>query len=201
MEASSPMWLEILKLAVSVATALAVVVVGYYLTSATKRVEAMQWASQTVIERRLEIFSVVAPKLNRLLCFALFIGTWKDLTPHDVIRLKREADETMHVNRFLFSDELFATYVGFMDTLFAHFSRTDCDAPIRADIANRLGDRRKLPWWNPQLTSCFADPPHPTAADLRSSYDALGEAFRRDLYVTRRELHVDSQAASPRRHP
>jgi hypothetical protein len=190
MEASSPMWLEILKLAVSVVTALAVVVVGYYLTRATKRVEAMQWASQTVIERRLEIFSTVAPKLNRLLCFTLFIGTWKDLTPHDVIRLKREVDETMHVNRFLFSDELFAAYVAFMDTLFAHFSRTDFDAPIRADITGLLGDRRKLPWWNPELATCFADPPHPTAPEIRSSYDALGEAFRRDLYVTRKELQL-----------
>jgi hypothetical protein len=190
---SSLLWLEILKLAVSVVTALAVVVVGYYVTRATKRVEAVQWASQKVIERRLEIFSMVAPKLNRLLCFALFIGTWKDLTPRDVIRLKRETDETMHVNRFLFSGELFDAYLLFTDTLFAHFSSTDRDAPIRADIANRLGDRRRLPWWTPELEGCFAAPPNPSDAEVSSAYHMLGEAFRRDLYVTRRELQLDGR--------
>lgn len=192
-ENSGLLWLEILKLTVSVVTALAVVVVGYFLTRATQRVEAVQWASQTVIERRLEIFSEVAPRLNRLLCFALFIGTWKDLTPHDATRLKRETDEIMHVNRFLFSGELFEAYVVFTETLFAHFSRTDRDAPIRADIANRLGDRRKLPWWTPELERCFATPPNPSADEVRSAYDALGEAFRRDVYVTRRDVRFDGR--------
>ncbi|MGH3904014.1 MAG: hypothetical protein ACRDTE_07495, partial [Pseudonocardiaceae bacterium] len=31
--------------------------------------------------------------LNRLLCFAIFVGSWKEVGPADAVRLKREADE------------------------------------------------------------------------------------------------------------
>jgi hypothetical protein len=65
-EGSSWSSLEIVKLIVSALIPLAVVGVGYLVTRATKRLESVQWANQTVIHRRLDIFSEVAPKLNRL---------------------------------------------------------------------------------------------------------------------------------------
>lgn len=189
---SSDGWtsLEIANLAVSTLTPIAVVGVGYLVSRATTRLESVQWANQTVIQRRLEIFSAVAPKLNRLLCFALFIGGWKETTPQEAIKLKRETDEIMHVNRVLFSPDLFAAYLIYMETLFLVYARVDGDAPIRADIACPLGDRRNLPWWQPGMESLFSDPPNPSHADIRRAYDELGEHFRRDLYVTRQELRL-----------
>lgn len=186
--------LEAVKLAVSALTPIAVVGVGYLVTRATKRLESVQWANQTVIQRRLEIFSAVAPKLNRLLCFALFIGRWKETTPQDAIRLKREADEIMHVNRVLFSPELFTAYDAYMTTLFQMYGRTDSDAPIRAEISCYLGDRRELSWWQPEMSAMFSDAPSPSHEEVRRAYDVLGERFRRDLYVTRAELQLPDDA-------
>lgn len=180
--------LEIVTLIVSALTPLAVVGVGYLVSRATTRLESVQWANQTVIQRRLDIFSEAAPSLNRLLCFALFVGGWKETTPHDVIRLKREIDMTMHVNRILFSPELFDAYGRFMQTLFRMYARTDGDAPIRAEIASELGDRRKLPWWEASMEACFDAAENSSHEEVRAAYDELGEAFRRDLYVTRAEL-------------
>jgi hypothetical protein len=169
---------------------LAVVGIGYLITRATKRLESVQWANQTVIQRRLEIFSEVAPKLNRLLCFALFVGGWKDTTPSDAVRLKREIDETIYVNRVLFSPQLFEAYSQYMQILFHMYARTDSDALIRAEIVTTLGDRRKLPWWEVAMEPCFASGQIPSQAEILAAYDALGERFRRDLYVTRQELSL-----------
>lgn len=73
--------LDVVKLLVSALIPLAVVYAGYRVSRAASRLEAVQWANQPVIQRRLDIFAEVAPKLNQLLCFALFIGGWKDITP------------------------------------------------------------------------------------------------------------------------
>ena len=73
---ADPGWtsLEVAKLAVGVLTPLAVVGLGFFLARLTRRVEAVQWANQTVMTRRVELFTQVAPKLNQLLCFAIFVG-------------------------------------------------------------------------------------------------------------------------------
>jgi len=67
--------LEIVKLVMSALIPVTVIGLGYIVSRATNRLESVQWANQTVIQRRLDIFQQVAPKLNRLLCFAVFVGS------------------------------------------------------------------------------------------------------------------------------
>jgi hypothetical protein len=176
--------LEIVKLVIDVLTPIAVVVLGIFVARTTSRLEQHQWASQKVVESRLEVFKEVAPKLNRLLCFHTFVGTWKDILPDDMIRMKRELDETMHVNRILFSQELFDSYYGFINLLFETFRAADKDAAIRADIDNPLGSRRRLTWWSEDLVDRFSSDDIPTHKEVADAYHELGESFRRDLYVT-----------------
>ncbi|XVU30275.1 hypothetical protein ACQPZJ_25260 [Actinoplanes sp. CA-054009] len=176
--------LEVAKLAVDALTPLAVVAVGYVLNHRLRRVEQAQWANQTVITRRLEIFDKLAPPLNRLLCFATFVGRWKEIEPAQVIALKREIDETMYANRLLFSDDLLAAYRAFMSSMFAMFATIDADAPIRAPISRPgLGDRRNLPWWRPELQRCFTTSEPAAPQEISAAYDALSRQFRTDLYV------------------
>ncbi|XVV17464.1 hypothetical protein ACQP2X_24705 [Actinoplanes sp. CA-131856] len=181
------MALEVAKLVVEALTPLAVVAVGYVLNRRLRKVEQAQWANQTVITRRLQIFDKLAPPLNRMLCFATFVGRWKEIEPAQVIALKRETDETMYANRLLFSDDLFTAYQAFMSSMFAMFAMfatTDADAPLRAPISQPgRGDRRNLPWWNPTLQSCFSTSEPATPAEISAAYDALTQQFRSDLYV------------------
>jgi hypothetical protein len=182
--------LEIARLAVTMLTPLTVVGVGYMFSRATKRLESVQWANQTVIQRRLDIFQQVAPKLNRLLCFAVFIGLWKEITPADAIRLKRETDETMYVNRVLFSSELFDAYLAFTETLFELYARPGENARLRVAISSPLGDRRNLGWWDESMEREFSTKDIPPLEEVQAAYDALSERFRRDLYITRQELSL-----------
>lgn len=182
--------LEIVKLVVSALIPITVVGVGYVVSRATRRLEAVQWANQTVIERRLDIFQQVAPKLNRLLCFAIFVGRWKEVTPADAIRLKRETDEIMYVHRVLFSRTLFDAYLAFIGTLFGICARVSGNALIRAEVECSLGSRRHLDWWDGAMEEEFATTGIPRLHEVQAAYDELSECFRRDLYITREELSL-----------
>lgn len=175
--------LEITKLVISVMTPVAVVVLGILVQRATARIERAQWANQKVIEYRLEVFERVAPKLNRLLCFYTFVGPWKELSPPDVMKIKREIDEEVHVNRILFSREFFDTYLRFMELLFRMYATPGRDALIRAFVQTELGDRRLLGWWEPSHETWFAREDIPSLADVRAAYEDLAERFRIELYI------------------
>lgn len=188
--------LEVARLAVDALTPLVVVVIGYVLNWRLRRIEQVQWANQTVVSRRVEIFTEVAPKLNRLLCFATFVGRWKEIRPSQAIALKRELDETMFANRFLFSDQLFAAYEMFMRTLFDMYASADADAPLRVPITTMLGDRRNLPWWDDTMPSYFTTVNAESLDEVQHTYDILGQRFRADLYVT----HTSNPVLTSERH-
>src|SRR6516164_4389171 len=105
---------QIVTLVVSALTPITVLVLGFMFTRASRRIEQVQWANQTVVTHRLEIYDKLAPGLNQLLCFATFVGGWKEIGPTQAIGIKRTLDEIMYANRVLFSEELFAAYHRFM---------------------------------------------------------------------------------------
>ena len=176
---------QIATLAVNALTPVAVAGLGVFLARASHRLEQVQWANQTVVTRRLELFADIAPGLNKLLCFATFVGSWKELEPAAVIALKRRLDETMYANRVLFSEELFEAYRHFMGTLFAMWTSTDADAPLRAPIESQWGSRRNMPWWEDSMTALFRTTDPSRTDDIQEAYEQLSEQFRAELYVTR----------------
>jgi len=175
---------QIVTVTVDALTPLTVAGLGFYFARASRRIEQVQWANQTVVTRRLDIFAQLAPGLNQLLCFATFVGAWKEIQPRQAIAAKRQLDETMYASRVLFSDELFAAYHHFMTALFAMYATTGADALLRAPIDSKWGDRRKLSWWDDSMTALFATPAT-GIDDIQASHDQLSERFRADLYVTR----------------
>jgi hypothetical protein len=184
---------QVATLAIAAVTPLTVAAVGYYFARASQRLEHVQWANQTVVTGRLEIFSQVAPWLNQLLCFATFVGRWKEVQPLEAIGLKRKLDEAMYANRLLFSDELFEAYRGFMAALFAMYATTGADAHLRAPIDSRWGDRRRLPWWKEPMEGLFSVDKPGSMDDIQAAYELLTERFRDDLYVTHERRLLPAQ--------
>ena len=186
--ASSWNSVEVATLAVAALTPLTVAGLGYFVARTGRRIERIQWANQTVVSRRLEIFGQVAPGLNQLLCFATFVGGWKEIDPRQAIAVKRKLDETIYANRLLFSDTLFTAYHSFMTAMFAMYATTDADALLRAPIDSIWGDRRNMTWWTEATDGLFE---HDADADsmasierIQDAHDRLAQAFRADLYVT-----------------
>jgi hypothetical protein len=187
--------MQIATLVVGALTPLTVAGLGYYIARAGQRIEQVQWANQTVVTRRLEIFSQVAPWLNQLLCFATFVGRWKEIQPAEAISLKRNLDEAMYANRVLFSDELFKAYQDFIAALFAMYATPGVDAHLRAPIDSQWGDRRKLLWWTEEeMPSLFSPDKGGSMDEIQQAYDRLSVRFRADLYVTHERTLLGGQA-------
>jgi hypothetical protein len=174
---------QIVTLVVDALTPITVLVLGFMFTRASRRIEQVQWANQTVVTHRLEVYDKLAPGLNQLLCFATFVGTWKDTDPRKAIAVKRDLDQIMYANKVLFSDQLFAAYHRFMTVLFDMFGTTGADAKVRAPIESKWGNRRDLDWWDDTMSGRFTGEAA-SLDDIQAAYDALGEQFRADLYVT-----------------
>ena len=175
---------QVVTLIVDAATPVTVAVLGVIFARASRKIEQVQWANQTVVTRRVEIFDKLAPGLNQLLCFATFVGTWKEINPRKAITIKRDLDQIMYANKVLFSDGLFAAYQQFMTTLFAMFATTDADALLRVAITHDLGNRRKLPWWEDSMADLFTTGDTIKTSEVQAAYDQLMQQFRADLYVT-----------------
>src|SRR5260370_27680913 len=95
--------LQIATLAVEALTPLTVAGLGVFIARASRRIEQVQWANQTVVTRRLDIFAQLAPGLNQLLCFATFVGGWTEIQHRQASTLKRHLDEPMPANQVLLS--------------------------------------------------------------------------------------------------
>jgi hypothetical protein len=175
--------LQIATLVVDALTPITVAGLGVLLARTSRRIEQVQWANQTVVTRRLDIFAQLAPGLNQLLCFATFVGSWKDIEPADAVTIKRQLDQTMYANKVLFSSQLFGAYHQFMTALFAMYATTGADALVRAPIASQWGDRSKLPWWQEDMAGLFTAE-SASLDDIQAAHDQLSELFRADLYVT-----------------
>ena len=176
---------QIVTLVVDAATPVTVAVLGVIFARASRKIEQVQWANQTVVTRRLDVFDKLAPGLNRLLCFATFVGVWKEIDPGKAIAIKRDLDQIMYANKVLFSEELFDAYHRFMTVLFAMFATTGADAKVRAPIESKWGNRRDLTWWNDAMEDLFSTDNVSSPDEIQAAYDALGEQFRANLYVTR----------------
>jgi hypothetical protein len=182
--ASSWTGVQIATLAVEALTPITVAALGVVFARTSRRIEQVQWANQTVVTRRLDVFGQLAPGLNQLLCFATFVGGWKEIQPRQAIAIKRQLDETMYANKVLFSEQLFAAYHQFMTTLFAMYATTDADAHLRAPIKSQWGDRRNMPWWDDSMTSLFSPDKIVSTDDIQAAHDQLAQRFRGELYVT-----------------
>jgi hypothetical protein len=118
------MWnsLELAKLFVSALTPIVVILVGFFINRKLKQLEAIQWANQKVVEKRLEVFDALAPSLNDLLCYFTYIGNWKELSPSKVVEIKRALDKKAYINAPLFSWQFLDRYAAFIGTCFRTYS-------------------------------------------------------------------------------
>jgi|SRR6185295_5196210 hypothetical protein len=171
--------LEIAKLAVSILTPLLVLGIGLGINRSLKRLELRQWTSQKVIEKRLKIYDELAPSLNDLLCYFTFVGSWKDLTPVEVIKTKRLIDRIVHVNAPLFSKDFKRKYDILIDCCYETFTGWGRDARLRTTSTRyKLGEG-----WDPKWDDCFSKEVEADPEAVRSAYNALMKQFSVELGI------------------
>jgi hypothetical protein len=188
-------WLEALKLVVSALVPLVVVLVGWGLSKRLKALEQAHWTNQKLIERRLQLFDDIMPRLNDMYCFYNFVGNWKEITPADIIAAKRYLDKKIHVYAPLLGHPLLVAYEEFGRVAFETYGGTGADARIRTVVAGFDGDRRihcKYSW-DSKWDVLFPMPATYDKTAFQEHYQAVEAAFQQAIGIAG---HSSLQAAA-----
>jgi hypothetical protein len=121
----------------TVTTPFVVAVIGYNISRRLESIEARQWRNHELISIRLKYYDDIVVPLNDLMCYFTFIGIWKELTPPDVIALKRTLDRRFHTAVPLFSPASADAYGVFMECCFETYGRWGADARLNTGFARR----------------------------------------------------------------
>src|SRR5262249_45152613 len=103
----SPTWTDVVQAAGALLVPVVVAGLAYVLTRNQSR-------SQELVRARLEYYKLLAPDLNRLMCYITFIGGWRDDSPEAIIALKRRLGANFYSAAPLFSSQVLDVYNGFM---------------------------------------------------------------------------------------
>jgi hypothetical protein len=189
MNAPEPVWnsLEITKLIVQGLTPLLIVLLGILVNRAIKRFEHRQWRNQKLIEKRLEIYDDMAPVLNDLLCYFTFVGCWKDLSPAEVVKLKRTLDKKIYLAAPLFSPRFFSACMELMNQCYETYSGWGKDAKLKTKFERRKG-AAGTGWqatWEKMYSTQPSDP-----ATIRKAYQELMKCFSEEIGFVTEQDHL-----------
>lgn len=188
--------LEIAKLVVAGLTPLFVAIIGFWLNRRLKSLEQAQWSQQKVIERRIKAYDELAAPLNQLFCFFCYVGSWKELDPPALVRLKRQMDQTAHVSAPLFDQYFLLRYNALIDRCFATFGRWGDDAKLRT-----LPDRRQEAAgssWQIEWDGCFAAREEASEpSDVKAAYAELMAYLAQAIGAVGVDAHLLGAAQIP----
>lgn len=167
----------------SAAVPVLVVVLGIYLGRGQSR-------NEELVRVRLEYYKQLAPDLNRLMSYLTFIGTWRDDSPGDIIRLKRTLDSTFFPAAPLFSSDVEGAYKEFIETAFVSFGAWGKDARINSSAYRRRQSWKSTPAWSDEWDTMFAlrdeeDISRESLLEFQSLYDTLLSALVADINIAR----------------
>jgi hypothetical protein len=164
--------LEVAKLFTGILTPLSVVALGFWISRRLRRLEHHQWVNQKVIEKRLSIYEELVPKLNKLLCFFIYVGDWKEANPPEIVKLKRELDRIAHVNAVLLTDGFMRLYNELVNSCYETHTGWGEDAKLKSKYERRKQAAGQS--WQASWDACFCEPNKATEAnDIHDRYDRL----------------------------
>ena len=129
---------------------------GLWLLRITKRLEQSQWRNQKLIEKRIDVWDKVGSDVNDIYCYCMRVGAWKQFTPPEIIKKKRDADKIIHLNRPYFSDDFFKSYLQFMSVCFEMYQGHGEDAKLKTSLWEHKNARNP---WDSKWDSMFHKQP------------------------------------------
>ncbi|MCJ7718257.1 MAG: hypothetical protein MUO54_17290 [Anaerolineales bacterium] len=179
---TDPIWrsLAIATMIIAILTPIIMVILAFRFSRIIKRMNKKQLSNQKIVEKRIEVYDKMVPKLNDIFCFYCYIGNWNEITPTDVLRLKRELDKDMNIYASLFSDDLSKKYMGFKQLCFVSMSGWEHDEKIKSLYQLRQENNLE---WNDEWIQYFDTNNVIEAIKIKEKYDELIESFKVDLVI------------------
>lgn len=172
--------IEIANILISLATPVTMAVIGYVLDRRLKSIDDAQWQNRKIIEKRLDLYDEIAPDLNMVFCFCRFVGSWKEISPKQMLETKRKLDRHVNIYRHLLSEDFFKSYETFIKMTFRTYTGHGKDALIRSTITNHWGDRRAHATysWEPDYDEFFDTSNIPKDEEIKETYLKAMAALR-----------------------
>ena len=173
--------LELVKVIVSVITPIVGGIIAWKLAQLGKNVEKKQWTDRKIVEKRLEFYDKIVPKLNDLYCYFYRVGNWKEITPLNIVLHKRELDREFNIYAHIFKEEdsLLKKYNKFIKNCFKTHTGWGNDAKIKMNLSKRIN----LPNWKTEWNELFVP-------DEQIEEDKFKDSYNQLIYVIRRELEL-----------
>jgi len=145
-----------------------------------KDMKKKQWSNHKIVEKRMEVYGRMAPKLNDLYCFYCYVGNWDRIMPEDILELKRDLDKDMDTYFSLFSDLLSKKYRGFMLLCFISASGWEHEMKIKSLYELR---QQNCVNWDDKWIPYFDTNNVVEATRIKEAYFSLIESFKEELVV------------------
>jgi hypothetical protein len=172
--------LVIAALILAVLSPVIMIILAFRFSRIIKGMKKKQWSNQKMVEKRMEVFDRMAPELNDIYCFFCYVGNWNEITPPEVLRLKRDLDKDMNIYAKLFSDDLGEKYRNFMLLCFVSKSGWEHDEKIKSLYALR---QEKCAEWDDDWKQYFDTNNVVEAPGIKERYDELIGSFKEDLVI------------------
>jgi len=170
-----------LKIAIIIIAAIAPVIIAFLairLHRIKKRLINQHQTNQKLVEKRIDNYDRIGPILNDILCFFSYTGNWKELSPIDIMRLKKELDKEINMNTPLFSEDLSNKYDSFMQLCFVSHSGWEHKEKIKSLYELRQEHHAE---WNDDWIPFFDTNNVIEGIKVKERYDELMEYFRKEM--------------------
>ena len=170
-----------LKIPIMIIATLAPIIIAFLViryNRIIKRLDRKHQTNQRIVEKRIEIYDRIGPKLNDIFCFYCYNGNWKEITPIDIVRLKKELDKDINVNTPILSNDISGKYIDFMRLCFVSFSGWEHKEKIKSLYEIRQEHNVE---WNDDWIQFFDTNNVIEGIKMKESYNELIEYFKKDL--------------------
>lgn len=180
MQLTEQIWdnLKIVIMIIAVLAPLAIVFLSIRHKRIIKARNKKHQTNQRIIEKRLETYDRIGPKLNDILSFYCYSGNWKEISPPDIIRLKKELDMELNISMPLFSDDISKKYNAFIQACFVSFSGWEHKEKIKSLYEIRKEHNNE---WDDDWIQYFDTNNVMEAIKMKERYNELMAHFKKDL--------------------
>jgi hypothetical protein len=174
---------DILKILVMIVAALAPVLITLLVFRYKRIIKSLDHkyqANQKLIEKRIEIYDGIGPKLNDIFCFYCYNGNWKEITPAEILNTKKELDKEINISIPLFSNELNKKYSAFMYLCFISISGWEHEEKIKSFYELR---QEHAVGWKDEWMQFFDTKNVVDAIKMKERYNDLIGFFKKEISV------------------
>lgn len=118
--------------------------------------------AKLIINKRIDVYNKVGESLNDVYVYITAVGHYKDLTPDNIIAIKRATDKVVYSNIPFLSAEFFTSYHNFMNAAFCTYGGVGVDAKIIADLDTHKESALVVGKnWEQRYDAMFSEPAKP----------------------------------------